>query len=51
MVNPDGTIIINAKSLTINANTTINGTLTNNDINVTTHWHQGVHGATSGMKN
>ena len=51
VVNPDGTIIINAKSLTINADTTINGTLTNNDINVTTHIHQGVHGATSGMKN
>lgn len=51
VVNPDGTIIINAKSLTINADTTINGTLTNNDINVTTHRHQGVHGATSGMKN
>lgn len=51
VVNPDGTIIINAKSLTINADTTINGALTNNNINVTTHWHQGVHGATSGMRN
>lgn len=51
VVNPDGTLIINAKSLTINGDTTINGILTNNNINVTTHIHQGVHGATSGMRN
>ena len=36
---PDGTITINAKSLTINGDTTINGTLTNNGINMTRHVH------------
>lgn len=51
VVNPDGTLIINAKSLTINGNTTINGTLTNNNINVSTHVHQCGTSTTGGMQN
>lgn len=51
VVNPDGTLIINAKSLTINGNTTINGTLTNNNINVSTHVHQCGDSTTGGMQN
>lgn len=51
VVNPDGTLIINAKSLTINGNTTINGTLTNNNINVSTHVHQCGDSMTGGMQN
>lgn len=51
VVNPDGTLIINAKSLTINGNTTINGTLTNNNINVSTHVHQCGTSTTGGMRN
>ena len=51
VVNPDGTLIINAKSLTINGNTTINGTLTNNNINVSTHVHQCGDSRTGGMQN
>lgn len=51
VINPDGTLIINAKSLTINGNTTINGTLTNNNINVSTHVHQCGDSMTGGMQN
>ena len=51
VVNPDGTLIINAKSLTINGDTTINGTLTNNNINVTTHVHKCGDSTTGGMQN
>lgn len=51
VINPDGTLIINAKSLTINGNTTINGTLTNNNINVSTHVHQCGDSRTGGMQN
>lgn len=51
VVNPDGTLIINAKSLTINGNTTINGTLTNNNINVSTHVHKCGDSTTGGMQN
>lgn len=51
VINPDGTLIINAKSLTINGNTTINGTLTNNNINVSTHVHQCGTSTTGGMQN
>lgn len=51
VVNPDGTLIINAKSLTINGDTTINGTLTNNNINVTTHVHKCGNSTTGGMQN
>lgn len=51
VINPDGTLIINAKSLTINGNTTINGTLTNNNINVSTHVHQCGDSTTGGMQN
>ena len=51
VVNPDGTLIINAKSLTINGDTTINGTLTNNNINVTTHVHKCGDSTTGGMRN
>ena len=38
-ISPDGTITINAKNLTINAETTITKTLINEGINLTTHVH------------